>query len=357
MRAGQGVSPPLPGALPIVPPIEEDEPISSWLDRTACFYGRPLEALLRGPGRQSRRVELAEVDLGTPRLALVPVAALLGVDVDLQCAHTMSAAYPWATHLVAHRSVVLEGERRPRLRYAACPHCLERQRLERGASRVRRAWVLAPRTVCSTHHVPLVGARMCSIAHPIWAYVLRSHRRSGLAVSTDARGGAYAPGLPIGMAQDDPSSCSEVAAVLHRRMAAMQDGILAMAERAQGRPERAGEERAVVAADLVWAFTRADRHHPDRIVYEAFSSDLLDDPWHLARRRRPGPVDFNTLPMDERHLLLATATLLLYPQGPRHGLGRAPNRLRDDFAILQSRLRDADRAELAERQGRWPAMG
>jgi len=65
---------------------------------------------------------------------------------------------------------------------------------------------------------------------------------------------------------------------------------------------------------------------------------------------RPGPVDFAALHVDERHLLLATASVCAGPPALR----RSPVGWRDDLATLHHRLRDADRTDLAERRKRWP---
>jgi hypothetical protein len=47
------------------------------------------------------------------------------------------------------------------------------------------------------------------------------------------------------------------------------------------------------------------------------SFDRLASPWHVAQRRRPEPVGFVALFLDERHLLLATATVLTGPPSLR----------------------------------------
>lgn len=307
-------------------------------------------------GKARKPADLSGVDLGVSRAALAPVAELLGVDIERLASHTVAAAYPWATSLVAKTLADRNGRGGPRLRYAACPHCLEQQRAERGVSWLRRAWVLAPRTVCPVHHAAMVEGQPGAAAHPAWSGFLRLrlrlrlHRRCDVpvcAVAQDSSG----PVRPARTLLDDGP-----AGLLHREMAAIQDGIPALAARGQGSlpSEAAAEGRAAVAADLVWAFTRADRHSPDRLVYEAFSSDLLDDAWHLARRRRPGPVDFATLHVDERHLLLATASVCAGPPALRQAFRRSPGGRRDDLATLHHRLRDADRTDLAGRRKRWP---
>lgn len=317
---------------------------------TARFYGRPAQALMAEAGTARRPADLSGVDLGVSRAALAPVAELLGADVERLASHTIAAAHPWATGLVAKTLADRNGRGGPRLRYAARPHCLEQQRAERGASWLRRAWVPAPRTVCPVHHVAMTEGQPGAAARPAWSGSLRLHRRCDVpvcAVAQDSSG----PVRPARRLPDDGP-----AGLLHRGMAAVQDGILALAARGQGslRSEVAAEGRAVVAADLVWAFTRADRHFPDRLIHEAFSSDLLDDAWRLARRRRPGPVGFAALHVDQRHLLLSTASVRAGPPALRRAFRSAPGGRRDDLATLHHRLRGADRTDLAEPRKRWP---
>jgi hypothetical protein len=177
MRGGQGTFQP-GSTLPIVPPPGEDELISSWLDRTARFYGQPLQALLGRIAPSGKHIDLAAVDLGRPRTALSPVAELLGLSLNGLLPHTMAAAYPWAGELVAAGAARPDGFGRPRLRYAACPHCLEQQRADRGTCYLRRAWVLAPRTVCSVHHVTLLEGQPGALLHPVLAACLRRHQPS-----------------------------------------------------------------------------------------------------------------------------------------------------------------------------------
>jgi len=99
VRAGQGVHQP-GSTLPMVPPPEEDELISSWLDRTARFYEQPLQALLGAISPAGKPIHLAAVDLGHPRVALSPVAKLLGLSPDGLLPHTV-VAFPPAGELVA----------------------------------------------------------------------------------------------------------------------------------------------------------------------------------------------------------------------------------------------------------------
>jgi hypothetical protein len=252
-----------------------------------------------------------------------------------------------ALGFVARGAPQPDGQGGPKLRYAACPHCLEQQRLGRGLSWLRRAWVLAPRTVCSVHHVRLVAAQPGGTAHPVWSAFLHRHHNASLAVCATAS--ALAGALPASSPSGDAPHSH-----LHRDMALVQDAILPYARQDGGAARTTEQGRAIVALDLTWALTSADRLEPDRLVYEAFASERLDNPWHLTRRRRPGPADFATLPLDERHMLLATATVLTGSAQLRRRFYPPPSTWQDDVATLTKRLRDADRAEWRDRQKRWP---
>jgi hypothetical protein len=165
--------------LPIVPPIEEDELISSCGFRTAHFYGQPIAMFTRGNGI-TKQIDLAKVDVGRPLTALKPVASLLGpTSAQLASYTTILADYPWVSHLVAREAAAPGIWSRSQLHCAACPHCLEQQRLNRGVSWLRREWVLAPRTVCPVHCARLVEVPIGHVVHPVWADFLRGHQQSG----------------------------------------------------------------------------------------------------------------------------------------------------------------------------------
>lgn len=79
MREEQGTYQPS-GAVPIVSVPEKDEVISSWLDRTARFYGLSLSELLAEHVGLSRPLEaISAVDLGDSPQVLMPVARFLGL--------------------------------------------------------------------------------------------------------------------------------------------------------------------------------------------------------------------------------------------------------------------------------------
>jgi hypothetical protein len=331
-----------------VPLPEEDELISSWLDRTARFYGQPLQALLNRIAPAGKPIDLAAVDLGHPRRALSPVAKLLGLSLDGLLPHTVAAAYARAGELVAFGAARPDGFGRPGLRYAACPHCLEQQRVDRGTCYLRRAWVMAPRTVCSRHRVTLVEGRPGTLLHPVLAACLRRHQRSDNPLC-DLPSGVHAVAHHAQWAPD-----TAAAAALHQQMAELQDGILALAAADQlDRRRGALEERALVVLDLIWAFTRTDGLYRDRLVYEAFASPLLDNPWIMAQRRRPGPVDFRRLHITERHLLIATAAVLTGPPSLRQAFLPSPGNWQTNLETLGRRLRDDDRRALAHKQRKW----
>ncbi|MFC7738873.1 hypothetical protein ACFQX4_24440 [Roseomonas sp. GCM10028921] len=113
------------------------------------------------------------------------------------------------------------------------------------------------------------------------------------------------------------------------------------------------EERALVVSDLVWAFTRTDHPYRDRLVYEAFASPVLDNPWIMAQRRRPGPVDFRRLHVTERHLLMATAAVLTGSSSLRQAFLPLPGNWQADLETLGRRLGADDRRALAHKQRKW----
>ena len=348
MRVGQGDTLPL-GALPVVPPPEEDELVSSWLDRTARLYGRPLHELLAGAGRPQLKAGASAVDLGLPLGALAPIGRLLGLPPEVLHARTIGAAYPWATGLLARLGSARGGAEPPRLRYAACPSCLEQQRTERGFPWLRREWVFAPRTVCPTHLTPLVEAEPGAVAHPVWAEFSRRHGRAGQGAfgTSAARLGC---GEPARVSSDE-----RLADGLLGTMAAVQDALLAAA--AQGQPAgpatpAAREARA--AGDLAWALIRHDHLYGDRLAYDALASERLDSEWHMARRRGPGPVDYAVLPLDLRRKVLATATVLGGPPGLRRRFYPGSGGLASDLEVLERRLGPADRSEFVARRAGWP---
>ncbi|WP_424138261.1 TniQ family protein [Roseomonas chloroacetimidivorans] len=347
MRAGQGTFQP-GSTLPIVPPPEDDELISSWLDRTARFYGQPLQALLNRIAPAGKPIDLAAVDLGHPRRALSPVAKLLGLSLDGLLPHTVAAAYPRAGELIAFGAARPDGFGRPRLRYAACPHCLEQQRADRGICYLRRAWVMAPRTVCSLHRVTLVEGRPGTLLHPALAACLRRHQRSDNPLCH------LPPGVDAVAHHAHWAPDTAAAAALHQQMAELQDGILALAAGNQANWRYSAlEERALIVSDLVWAFTRTDHPYRDRLLYEAFASPLPDNPWILAQRRRPGPAAFRRLHVTERHLLMATASVLTGPSSLRQAFLPSPGNWQADLETLGRRLGDDDRRALAYKKRKW----
>jgi Bacterial TniB protein/TniQ len=326
--------------LPIVPPIEHDELISSWLDRTARFYGDPLQAMLLGIAA-SRPVELSEVDLGTPRAALKRIAALMGISIAQLATHTIVSDYPNAALLVARGIFVPGGYRQARLRYAACPHCLEQQRIERGFSWLRRVWVLAPRTVCSIHLVALVEGQIGRILHPVWSQFLRQNQRSDRAICALA--------LSSSALESPPPVSAEhgVISVLHHEMVSIQDTLIGNASRRlhRGKQRWPVEGRAAVIADILWAMTRADRDRPGRLVYQELPFAFLANACRPVYWSHQGPVDYVRLYIDERHLLLAIATVLTGPATLLATFYCQRPRWTDNKALLAERLSLKDQSE------------
>lgn len=308
-----------------------------------------MPALFADGSRQLGPIDLAGIDLGVTRHALTPVARLLGLDLDLLSQHTIAAGYPWAVKLVAQTSALPGAGRPPRLRYAACSHCLEQQRAERGFSSLRREWIFAPRTVCKSHGVLLSEVDAGVVAHPTWAWFLRQHGGSAHGLHEAASGGLGEVDLPHGPPPSSGLLC---------RIAALQTAMLAL--RARG---RTGDEpdildqMATVLSDLVWAFTRRDAIHGDRLVCEAFASDHLNSAWQMARHRREGPVEFRRMHLDERHRMLVTAVVLMGPSALRDAFYSGPRTTQPNVDALDGRLGPSDQKELAARRAKWPLKG
>lgn len=350
MRRGWGTFEPA-GTLPIVPPLEEDELISSWLGRTARFYCMPPGALLAAGTRRRGAVNLAEVDIGTAREPLTRVARQLGMGVDFFAGHTIASSHTGAIGMVA-RATAPSGSQVPSpLRYAACTHCLEQQRIERGFSWLRREWVLAPRTVCARHGAALLEVDGEVVAHPAWAGHLQRGGAAGGAGRFAASGDLGGSALP------HEARMEAILPMVAKLQTAMLSG--SAAGRPEGDPGSTGE-MVTVLEDVLWAFTRRDAVHGDRLVYEAFASDRIDGAWHVARRRHEGPVDFTRLPLDVRHAMMVTAVVLMGSPELRATFYSASGIGPPDLGLLGKRLGRADQKEFAarraERGGETPSQ-
>ncbi len=340
----------LSAPLPIVPPPEEDELISSWLDRVARFYSTPtweLFGLIRG----KTTVSLYAVDLGTSERALGLIAKRLGITSTQLFVHTIAGVYPWALDLVARDPYTSTRRYPQRLRYAACPICLEHQKVSRGFSWLRREWVLAARTICQIHKECLLEGDVGSIVHPAWSDYTRVHRKVQQATSPTPRSSTSTSALP--------EFCSSTSISDFQRMiATVEATMIQLFAQSKGtgrglRPRNAEEEFALRVKDLIWAFTRSDDLCGDRIVYDAVACDRIDDAYHISRRRHPGPLDFNRLPIGFRHLLIVTATLLAGPRLQLEAFYGYATSLEDNLAVISRRLGALDRQDLARRQKRW----
>ena len=230
--------------------------------------------------------------------------------------------------------------RLPQLHNAACPHCLEQQRITSRVSWLRRVWVLSPMTVCPTHSVRLVEAGLGRLAHPTWSAFSHRHRQ---AILPECSMGAATGSVVFEGLQDENESTTAFCG----HMANVQAHISANAARnTEALPNSVDGHTAIVVADLIWAFTRADRHYPDRLVYEAFASPAMDNPWHMARRRLSGPAEFSTLPLEERHILLATATVTAVARDLKSRTFQPTGYYDIGGNDLPSCLTDPDRSEL-----------
>ncbi|QDJ11581.1 hypothetical protein HVPorG_04963 (plasmid) [Roseomonas mucosa] len=237
------------------------------------------------------------------------------------------------------------------LRYAACAYCQEEQRLYHGVTWLRRDWVIAFRTVCAVHHLPLEEVHAGETAHGVWSAFARRNRKASLSAYSTCEPRQAAPlERPTPLPPEvDPTGMSTR---LHQDMALVEEALLTVAA-SRKRPHRGRSwSRAVIVQDLLWAFTRADRHAPDRLVYEAYASECLDHPWFMSRRRRPGPVDFARLSLESRHFMIATATILTGAPILRWAFRYLPGSRQDDLATIHHHLTNADRNEWQRRQCR-----
>jgi hypothetical protein len=291
------------------------------------------------------------VDLGTSEPALRLIAKRLGITNMRLFIHTIAGAYPWAVDLVA-RDPYKSTRRYPQcIRYAACPTCLEHQKISRGFSWLRREWAMAARTICQMHNEVLLEGDVGSIVHPAWSDFVRVHRNVQPATSQVPRSSTIISALP--------ESCNSTSVSNFQQMIATVEGtMLQLLARRKGtgralRSRGLEEEFALRVKDLIWAFTRSDDLCGDRIVYDAVACDRLDDAYHISRRRHPGPLDFNRLPIGFRHLLIATATLLAGPRPQLEAFYGYATSLEDNLAVISRRLGALDRQDLARRQKRW----
>src|SRR5208283_1545850 len=90
----RGRNNPQRNGLPIVPPCEEDELISSWLARVARFYGYSVADLLDESGLDIKTIDLAAIDIGLTRAPIGLLANMLNLSAELLAAHTIKSALP-----------------------------------------------------------------------------------------------------------------------------------------------------------------------------------------------------------------------------------------------------------------------
>lgn len=329
-----------------MPPIEDDELISSWLARIASFYGHSVSDLISQNG-VDRSTDLAAIDLGRPRAAIKPLARLLNITVDRLGERTISSAHPWASELIARESFGVASDLNVPLRPAVCPRCLEQQRVTRGFSWLRREWVLAWRTMCCHHATRLIEG-VDETIHPAWQDFFRRHQGVQLVTcpgTLDVR--AHFPPTP-------PARGAELIDALNARLVDVQDAMVADAALGKGRVGGTKNRRTRMVRDLLWVLTRVDRGWFDRPVYESFALPQFDSAWHIARRRRIGPVDYPRLGVDVRHAIMAAAIALtvdpdLYPKLVGSNLSRL-----GELGRLLAILRQEDAVELRKRSAEWP---
>ena len=201
--------------------------------------------------------------------------------------------------------------------------------------------------------MPLIPARPGETAHPVWSNFIGKYGCVSAATYRESGDQERPHSLPAASYRRAEGAIWR----LGRELANLQSVLLLMAAD-QHRPEtKALRMRAIKVRDLTWAFTRGDCHEPDRLVYEAFASEQLDNPWFVQRRRKAGPVSFNSMSLGERHALMLTATALSGGEELRSKFCRRPDTWVDDLAMLHDRMSAADRRELVKRQASWRSVG
>ena len=247
-----------------MPPYEEDELISSWLDRVARFCGFSVDALLSENGLDPSKVDLAAIDIGLRCARFAPLANLLNTSVSALADRTIASAYPWATNFLARDwGFPLFGSTAS-LRAAACSWCLEQQRLNSGFSWLRREWVLACRTICPQHGVRLIEGGDAAIA-PGWDDFFRSHpwvqqaTCAGPLISTPFQWAA-------------PRQSAGPIEQMNERLLQIQNILAADPNAGSKSAADDGPKLALVIRDILWALTRADRAFPKQITFALPSS-------------------------------------------------------------------------------------
>jgi hypothetical protein len=334
-------------ALPIVPPCEEDELISSWLARVARFYGYTVADLLDESDLDIRTIDLAAIDIGLTRAPMGLVANLLNISVELLVAHTIKFALPWAVNALAQEAGSGPFGATPPLRVAICPWCLELQRIDRGFSWLRREWVLAWRTICPRHGVRLRESGDGSVA-PGWEDFFRRHTRvqqatCSVSVST----------LQYELSASSPPRAGETVP-LNDRLLQVQNVLAADPTSDREAVLEGGVALAMMVGDILWALTRSDLAFPDRIAYEAFALQAFDSDWRLARRRSSVPADYARFGVMVRHAMMATAEIIAAGATPPSPLCMPRTRSENELALLLSILITPDAEELVGRSSRWP---
>jgi hypothetical protein len=333
--------------LPIVPPAEHDELISSWLTRIARFYGVSVHDLVDGTEEEQNFADFAAIDLGHSRRALTPIARLLNMPVGELAKRTVSFAAPWASNLVTREWYAEPFALSAPLRPAICPQCLIDQTSMRGYAWIGLDSVIAWRTMCSQHAVQMIQSD-AEMVHPIWQDFFRRHRC------------VQAPSFPTGPATEEASEARAPVRdvvptdaldfyVLH-----LQNGIINAAKAINRRKNIPASDDVIMFGDMLWALTRVDRGWHDRLVYEEYVLPQYDDRWHMARRRRSGPVELNRLGVHLRHSIMASAAILVGDPGWCKVFLGCQISQADEIRRLFTILTPADAHDLRERSMGWP---
>jgi hypothetical protein len=149
----------IPDRLQVVPPLFEDELLSSWILRTGSYYqvGEEWIKLLAektGHGSCSPGVVLGAFDVSPSDDMLQILSGYTGYDSDFLRRHTLAAAFP--QYRDQHFACLSGHEHLPaRSRPGYCPQCLDEMDGEPTGMYLRQDWALARLTMCRRHGGPL----------------------------------------------------------------------------------------------------------------------------------------------------------------------------------------------------------
>lgn len=153
----------IPDRLQVVPPLFDDELLSSWILRTAAYYQLNEEwigLLAEKTGHVSCApgVVLSAFDVSPPDDTLQILSGYTGYSCDTLRRHTLAGAFP--QYRIVHFACMPGHEHLPaQSKPGFCPQCLDEMESESTGMYLRQDWALARRTMCQRHRSPLRSLR------------------------------------------------------------------------------------------------------------------------------------------------------------------------------------------------------